>query len=70
MSNVVPICYSEKKRLALEIKRKNDDIVYDLYKEGKVKHNPYIHKDKYSEGDIIEVPAMCFILKRAYKVGI
>ena len=72
MSNVIPICYSKKKELTLKIKRRNNDIIYDLYQEGKVKHNPYAHahESEYFEGDVIEVPAICFEMKRAYKVGI
>lgn len=65
MSNVIPIRYSKTQ----EIKHKNDDIIYGLYREGKVKHDPRARNDKYSKGDIIEVPAACFVAKKAYKVG-
>lgn len=69
MSNVIPICYSKKKELTLKIKRRNNDIIYDLYQEGKVKHNPYAHKNEY-KGYVIEVPAICFEMKQVYKVGV
>ncbi len=70
MSNVTPIHYSKKIKLALEIKRKNDDIIHELYLEGKVKYDPYHQRNKYPKNNVIEIPEACFKMKQAYKVGV
>lgn len=69
MPDVIPIRYSKRKQRALEIKRNNDNIIYELYQEGKARHNPYDRKQVCFEGDVIEVPGSCFKMKQAYKVG-
>lgn len=60
---------SSRKEKEIKIKQKNNEIIRDLYHEGKCKYNPFHKEDEYYEGHVIKVPKSCFVAGRAYKVG-
>lgn len=63
--------FFEKKEEKSKTKVRNNTIIYQLYKDNKIKYNPYnLNNTHIHTNSVIEVPKICFETKKAFKVGV